>query len=291
MKKTPILLLILIIILAQIVYSATQTISVVEEPKPEAKKFNWVPVIIISLLVILVLGLLLWLLIWLIKKLKEGADIWYKIRKDKKHLCKMHKDQWRVKAFFKFSKNNPIRIYFTNSNQIHSKIVGYYKGHYTSRDGNITILFNCRRKWLIFPMSDLLVINAKKEMIIAKKSVVINKGKQEIITEHETVNLPQNILTFNPDEVVLNAYSIDMDYRTEIFFPVIKDIDGNIINMALPTYESMKQVAIEGYLYDQTDDFVKVAKKSIDLNPMIRGVNKVSDSSSSIETQPQNMQR
>lgn len=276
-------------LLSLAVHSATQTISVVEPSKEQApQKTTWEilkPFVITGLIIIVILGLLIWLVIWIMKKIKEGKDVWYKITKDKKTLCKMHSDKWRIHAFFKFRKNCPIRVYYTNSTQIHSKVVGYYRGHYISRDGNITMMFNCRRKWLVFPRNDLLIINAKKEIVYPKKVTKLVGNKMEMVIESETVPLPQNLVTFNPDEVILNAYSIDMDYRTEFFVPVLKDREGNIINMALPTYESMKQVAIEGYLYDQTDDFVKVAKKSIDLNPLIRGVNKVSDSSSSIETQ------
>ena len=296
MRKNILLILIFFIFLiigSSAVLSATQTISVVEPSKESAsegktiwqilKPFMWG-----GLIIIIILELLIWGVWWLMKKIKEGTDVWFKIMKDKKHLCKMHRDNWRVHAFFRFHKNQAIRIYYINDKSIHSKVVGWYKGHFISRDGNITIMFNFRRKWLVFPKNDLLIINSKKEIIIPRKEVQEGKIK-EIKIIHDTLILPQNIATFNPDEVIINAYGIDMDYRTEFFIPVLKDKEGNVINMPLPTYESMKQVAIEGYLYDQTDDFVKVAKKSIDLNPLIRGVNKVSDSSSSIETQPQQM--
>ena len=295
-KKNRILIFLFIFIfLASIVFSATQTISVVEEPATqEQQKTFWQiikPFVIAGVIILVILGGLVWLTIWLVKKIKEGKDIWFKISKDKKHLCRMHRDKYRINAFFRFRKNCPIKIYYVNDSHIHSKTVGNYRGHYISKDGNITMMFNYRRKWLIFPRNDLLIINSNKDVVISRKEVKDDGKKKEVVIISEVIPLPKNIVSFNPDEIILNAYSIDIDYRSEFFVPVLKDKDGNVINLALPAYESMKQTAIEGYLYDQTDDFVKVTKKSIDLNPLIRGVNKISDSSSSIESGQQTMNK
>src|SRR3972149_9861847 len=178
MRKRIFLILIFFIFLiigSSVVFSATQTISVVEDTQSASegksiwqilKPFMWA-----GLIIILVLGGLIWLVWWLMKKIKEGTDIWFKIMKDKKHLCKMHRDNWRVNSFFRFRKNQAIRIYYVNAKNIHSKVVGWYKGHFISRDGNITIMFNFRRKWLVFPKNDLLIINNKKEIIIPRKEV------------------------------------------------------------------------------------------------------------------------
>lgn len=267
---------------------SAQTISIVEKgqsPEPQQTLFQtvmsywWVLIIIIA-----ILGLLLWGLIILIKKIKEGQDVWFQIKKDKKKMCLIHKDRGRVRAFFKFEKNCPIRVCYTNSNQLHAKTVGYYRGHYLSHEGNLCILFNCRRKWLFLPLADILFINVKETHTLSKREAVTEGKNTKVVHIDYDVKFPHNFYQFTPDEVILYARGIDVDYRTGYFYPVLKDKYGNVINMALPVYESVKQIAIEGYLYDQTDDFVKVAKKSIDLNPMIRGVNKVSDSSSSIDT-------
>lgn len=286
--------LIIFLLHSAIVFSATQTISVVEGSTPEPEKTTWQilkPFVIGGVLILLLLGGIVWLIIWLVKKIREGKDVWYKIMKDKIHLCRMHKDSSRVRGFFRFSKSNPIKLYNVAGTRINTRTIGYYRGHYTSRDGNIIIMFAFRRKWWVFPKNDLLIINSKDTIKIPKKVVKQVGNRMESITEYEEVKIPKNIVSFNEGEIIINAHSIDMDYRTEFFIPVLKDTEGNVINMSLPTYESMKQVAIEGYLYDQTDDFVKVAKKSIDLNPTIRGLNKVSDSSSSIDTQPANIKQ
>jgi len=281
------------VILSNAVLSASQVIQVVENPKEQSVSGltaflkSWWIWLIATLIIV---ALILWLLVYIIKKLKEGKDIWYKITKDKKYLCKMHRDKQRIKKYFRMSKNSPLRLFYKENDEVRTKTIGYYRGHYTSRDGNITIMFNCRRKWLIFPKNDFLFINSKEKIIIVRKEINDTGIKKEVKNIEEVYDLPKNIVSFNQDEILINAYSIDMDYRTEFFVPVLKDRQGNVINMALPTYESMKQIAIEGYLYDQTDDYSKVLKKSIDLNPTIKAHNKISDSSSSIESQQPRVQ-
>lgn len=289
------LLFILVIYQSAFVYSASQTISIVENPEPTKEDFSigkffkryWVFILVGFLLVF---GLI-FLLIYIINKIKEGRDVWYQVWKHKKHLSKIHRDKWRLRAFFRYSKNNPIRIIYHEGGQVFTKVIGYYKGHYTSHEGNITMMFNCRRKWLIFPRSDLLILNTRAKMTIYEKKEVDKGTKKEIIRDSKEIDLPYDFVTFGQSEIIIYAYAIDMDIRTNFYYPVLKDKDGNIINMFFPTYENMKQVVIESYLFDQTDDFVKVAKKSIDLNPLIRGHNKVLDNSSSIETQESSIKK
>lgn len=144
---------------------------------------------------------------------------------------------------------------------------------------------------MIFPRNDLLIINTKPKMTIYEKKEVITGTKREVVKVSKEIDLPIDFAVFGQNEIILYAYSIDMDIRTNFYYPVLKDKDGRIINMFFPTYENMKEVVVESYLFDQTDDFVKVAKKSIDLNPLIRGHNKVLDNSSSIETQETQMRK
>lgn len=288
------IIFIVFLLFSTIVYSA-ETISVVENPQVQKEstgikgflKRNWVFI----LLIFVCLALLLWFLIWLVGKIKEGRDVWFQIWKHKKHLCKIHRDKWRNKAFFKFRKNSPIRIVYQDNNNVHSKVVGHYKGHYLSHEGNVTILFNCRRKWLIFPKNELLIVNTNPDMIFYETKQVIKGNKMETERVPVTTKLPNNFVSFNSEDIIIQAFSIDMDVRTNFYYPVLKDKNGKIINMFFPTFETMKQVVIESYLFDQTDDFVKVTKKSIDLNPLIRGHNKVLDNSASIETQESQMKR
>lgn len=293
--KRVLLFVFIFLILNTVILAATQTIKVIEKPTEQtASKSIWDYFRgwwVWAILIVIILALLTWLILWILKKLKEASDIWYKIKQDKKKMCKLHRDKHRVRAFFRTTKNCPIKIIYTNDNFIHTKVLGYYKGHYFSRDGNLTILFNFRKLWLVLPKNDLLFINLKKDMIITRKEVKEINGKKITEVINEKFDLPQNIVSFNHDEIIVNAAGIDIDYRTEVFVPVMKDKNGNLINMAVPLYESLKTIAIEGYLYDSLDDFVRVTKKSIELNPLIRGYNKVSDSSSSIETQQPTMTR
>lgn len=285
-------LLVLIVVFSSSVLGATQTISVVEktEASQDTGKSLWEIVKSlwwVAVLIIIILGLLLWLVIWLINKIKDGEDVWFQIMKDKKELCKTHRDSYRIKAFFKFRENHPIRVYYEVNKKVHSQVVGYYRGHYLSHDGNMIILFNCTRKWLVFPRSDLIFLNTREKITVTRTQEKKIGHETKVVKIEEELKFPYNFYDFRANEVVIYANGLDKDYRTGFYYPVLKDQDGRVINMSLPVYESVKSVAIEGYLFDQTDDFVKVAKKSIDLNPTIRGVNKVADSSSAIETQNQ----
>ena len=289
MRKLLAILLLLLLLFSNNVYSATQTISVVENPQPKQEevtiwgtiKSMWLPILLLIIIAVVVI----WFIIWLIKKIRDRRDLWIRIMKDKKELCRIHRDSWRIKKYFRYSQNCPIKLIYRNDNSIHTKTIGHYRGHYISRDGNMTIMFNFRRRWLVFPKPDIIMINMKSIMTLTKKVVKEVGNRKELVMETEEIELPHNIITFNPDEVIINAYSLDMDYRTEILLPVLKDINGNILNLGLPTFIGMKQIALEGYLYDQTDDYAKTLKKSLDINPLIKGFNKVSDNSSSIETE------
>jgi hypothetical protein len=67
------------------------------------------------------------------------------------------------------------------------------------------------------------------------------------------------------------------------YVPVMKSKEGKVIDLTLPTYDSLKGVVLGDYLYEQTTSFSQLAKKSMDINPYIRGAIKVSDTSQSVE--------
>jgi hypothetical protein len=63
----------------------------------------------------------------------------------------------------------------------------------------------------------------------------------------------------------------------------LKSQDGKIIDLSLPVYVSLKQVVLGDYLYEQTDEFGKLAKQSMNINPNLRYQMKAGDSSQSVE--------
>jgi len=105
-------------------------------------------------------------------------------------------------------------------------------------------------------------------------------GKTEKI---EINNLPKatDVIKFNEDEILIYAESLS---NVGMFYvPVLKAKDGKIIDLSLPVYQSLREVVMGEYLYSQTDEFTKIAKKSIDMNPSLRFQSKLSDSNQSVE--------
>ena len=127
-------------------------------------------------------------------------------------------------------------------------------------------------------------MNKQKDFFMEVPKEIEEKGVKKVIRESVKQDLPTNIESFANDSIYLFCYGIDKDERTGFCYPVLRGNDGQVIDMSLPTYQSLRDVVLGSYLYEQTDLFVKVAKKSIDLNPNIRSIQKVSDSSQSIDT-------
>jgi hypothetical protein len=89
------------------------------------------------------------------------------------------------------------------------------------------------------------------------------------------------MVQFNEGEIILYCRSIsNLGY---FYIPVLEAKDGKVIDFAMPVYTALRDVVMEEFLFEQTDEFSKVAKKSIDLNPNLRYYMKAGDQSQSIE--------
>lgn len=221
---------------------------------------------------------------WLLKYLKARSDIFWKLRTERIKLSKIQK-RYPSKSWYKVHKNTPIRLVRKEDNGklLISHPIAYHRGDYITHEGNVIISMNLKdnKKWFFFPITDLLVIPNKEKISFQKRT---EKGKIEII---EITDLPQakDIVQFNEDEILIFAESLS---SVGMFIvPVLKAKDGKIIDLSLPVYQSLKEVVLGEYLYQQSDDFVKVARKSIDLNPNLRYAIKSGDSSQNVEV-PQN---
>jgi hypothetical protein len=207
------------------------------------------------------------------------------LRKDRIKLSKIH-SRYDSKHWFKIQKNTPIRLVSKETGKlIVSQPIAYHRGDYTTHEGNVIVSMNLKgnNKWFIFPLTSLLVIPNKEYVNIVKRN---NKTqKDEIITID---NLPQakDIVQFNLGEILIFAESLSS--VGEFYVPVLKAKDGKIIDLALPVYQSLKEVVLGDYLYQQTKDFVDVAKKSIALNPNLTYEIKSKDSNTNVEVPQSN---
>jgi prepilin signal peptidase PulO-like enzyme (type II secretory pathway) len=283
--------LIAFIILSLIIPIISSATVVVNTPPPEKKPsffdtyfgfllspIFWGFVVFFIIFIVILIGIF-FLVRWLVKFLKAKNDIFYTLRKDRIKLAKIHR-RYPSKHWLKVKKNVPIRLVSKDSGKlVISEPIANHRGDYTTNEGNVILSMNLRgnNKWLFYPITDLLIIPDKESVNIIKKN---KHGKEEII---EIANLPRasEIIQFNEGEVLIFAESLSS--VGNFYVPVLKAKDGKIIDLALPVYQSLREVVIGNYLYDQTSGFVNVAKKTMDLNPNLRYEVKAKDSNTNVE--------
>ena len=296
-KKMCVCMALFFMLLIPIVFSA-QTIQVTGEQPAQKKSFFdtyfwflsepifWYIVIGFLFLLAVIIGLF-FLIRWLIGFLKRRNDIFFALQRERIKFAKIQR-RYNSKAWWRVSKNAPIRFVKKDERgQLYvSNPVAYHRGDYTSHEGNVIISMNLigDNKWLFFPKTTLLIIPDREKAVIQARD---EKGKMQEVTIE---NLPRakEIVQFNENEILIFAESFS---NSGMFYvPVLKAKDGKIINLTMPVYQSLRDVILEDYLYSQTDEFTKIAKKTMDLNPNLRYAIKSGDSNQSTEI-PQNQQR
>jgi hypothetical protein len=271
-----------------------EVVQVAQQPKDEgmfhALSFLknptfWYWTIAIVLIICLIVGLV-FLIRWLISWFKARSNIFNQLRRQRIKLAKIHKRYPNSNHFLKIEKNTPIRLVKNiEGRPILTDPIAYYRGDYVGHEGNIILAMNMKenKKFFFFPITDLLIIPNKENTALSQKD---GKGK---LIRIDNLPLAKDIIKFNDNEILVYADSISNigAKGNDFYVPVLTAKDGKIIDLSMPIYQSLKEVVIGDYLLDQSDEFVKVARKSIDMNPQLRYQVKSSDSSQSVEV-PQN---
>jgi hypothetical protein len=280
------------IILLTISFVSSQTVVQVEPQAEAPKESNWYDFLtspIFWMLVFLVVVFCIFLIIivfviyYILKWIKANNDIFIKIKNERIKMASAHR-RYNSKHWFRINKNTPIRLVkMENGVNCISKPVAYHRGDYVTQEGNIVISLNVvgLKNYFVYPKIDLLIIPNKEKSEVYRGLDRNGNPIVEIIT-----NLPKakDIVQFNENEILI--YADSLSFAGHFLVPVLKTKEGKIIDLSMPVYSSMKEVAIHNYLYEQTDEFTKVAKKSMDINPNLRYEQKVRDSSQSVETPP-----
>lgn len=240
--------------------------------------YFWYILIGFILIVAILIGVF-FLIRYIVKFIKSRNNIFYKLKTERQKLARIQQS-YSSKAWYHIDKNTPIRLVNQTNGKVRiSSPVCYHRGDYKTHEGNLIISMNLlgNKKWWFFPITDLIVIPNKNKIDISRK---MQSGKMETITID---NLPtaSEIVQFNPNEILIYAESLSN--TGEFFIPVLRAKDGKIIDLSIPTYNSIKEVLLTNYLSEQTDDYVKIAKKTMDLNPHIRAEQRIRDSSGSVE--------
>lgn len=250
--------------------------------------FWWVLIIVVVIIAILV-GIFFFVK-WLVKYFKERNDIFFKLKSDRIKLSKIQKRYPSSKHFLKVSKNVPIRL-VRKEEDGHLTItspIAYHRGDYSSHEGNVIIAMNLKdnKKFFFFPITSLLVIPNRESVDIIQKDS--KTGKPITMTIN---NLPKarDIIQFNDNEILIYAESLSN--VGQFYVPVLKTKDGKIIDLSMPTFQTLKEVVLSEFLYQQTDEFSKLAKKSMDINPNLRYQMKTGDTSQSVDIPQSDVKR
>lgn len=246
-------------------------------------KYWWVFLILILFLV----GIII-LIVWLMKKLKEQKFPLYRLFCERTDICRQHRDKRHYKAFLKVTKNTPIVCQYLENEGLKRVTIGYYFGDYFSSEGNHNIAFAKKgaKKWLILPVNRILLINQKSHVCITHSY----KEKGEIKFRDFETDLPTGIEHFGNEEITLmGCKSVDkLDEEGLFFVPVLagNDKDKNQLDMSLFAYHSVLDVAKGEELMNSYNYFVTANKRALDINPMIRTIQKTGDTSQSVEENP-----
>ena len=264
-------------------------------PPPEEKKgliasvwdFVTSPLVLgiffLFIVMILIIVGLVFLIRWLIKYFKSRNDIFYKLNRDRIFMAKVHR-RYNSKHWWRVTKNTPIRIVKEeNGKPVISKPIGYHRGDYVSHEGNVIISMNLigKKRWYVYPETELLVIPNRDKVKFYKKDESGNDVSVEMI------NIPhaKDIVQFTENDILLYLEGIS---KTGLFLiPVVKSKDGKIINLSFPVFQTLKDVVLHEYLYDQTADFAQLARQAMQINPFIRATQKITDNNSQVDIQPE----
>lgn len=238
------------------------------------------------LIIVIVLGVIGYFVVkWAIKYIKLQNDMFYQIRKERIKLASAQKrlpSSWTWYKCWQYRHNPPIRLVrIDKEGKPHiSPPVAYYRGDFQGHEGNLYISFNMKGNhylWGFIPKTELLIIPNKKEMTIR-----IHKGRGET-EDRKFENLPtvNEIVQFNPNEILL--YADGISNTNYFYFPVLKTNDGKIIDLSMPIYAGMQELAVTEMMYSQTDMYAKSSKKIVELNPTVRYVSKTGDNNQSVE--------
>lgn len=285
----------LILLIIPIVEAQPRVIEVtqgeVEPPKTFIQSFIstvFTTTIVLGLGAIFILGAIAWVLYVIVKKLKDDKALFPVLINTKMRLAHIHKNKSYDQrgrlpmSLFRHNYKYPIRCMYKSGSKFINKEVGYYRGHYYSHEGNLNVLFTVDTKWLFYPKKELLIINKKEQL----KYVEIAKTEDTNKMIEKTLDLPYDFETWTDEGLQLYAFGIDKDVLYGFWFPVLQDEEGNIIDMAFPTFKKLADVAIESQLYTITDLYAQEIKKSVELDSTLKKRVKLSDSSQEVDAQP-----
>lgn len=227
----------------------------------------------------MIIGVLIYVAYRVYKYIKQRDDLLFQVRRERLKLCRAQRS-YKSKSWFKISKNPPIRLATYQWREgkpfLHlSRPVAYHRGDMFSNDGNLLISMYVpgNRTFFIFPRAELLVINNKP-----MRNIKIGNKEYEykLPTAKEVVQFQ-----YNPDEIIL--YADGISDVGPVYVPVIRDTNGDPIDLATFAMQNLHDVAIPYHFSEMLNLWATNNKKAVDTNPYVRIANKTSDSNMSVD--------
>lgn len=142
-----------------------------------------------------------------------------------------------------------------------AKIIGFYDGECITADGYKNYLIWNGRKWLFWKNQFIVRVNLNDKIKIETRNA---DGDREI----REYNLPKDLLIEGENVIAIKGEGIDKG--NYFYYPLLVDANGNIVNMDLIAFARAREVAMLDTLYQQTEDFARVQREAININPYLR---------------------
>jgi len=144
------------------------------------------------------------------------------------------------------------------------KIIGFYLGDCVTSDGYRNFLLWNSRKFIFWKNKFVLKVNMNENIKIETHESD-GENKKRVVKEFK---LPKDLIIEGDSVIAIKGEGVDK--AGYYYYPLITDEHGNIINMDLIAYSRAKEVALLDTLYQQTEDFSKVQRQAINMNPNVR---------------------
>jgi hypothetical protein len=179
------------------------------------------------------------------------------------------------RIFKPFRRGDKIFLRYLEGDKWAEKELGTYSGDFYGNDGYYYLYYATGRKRLVFKHKYIIKIPQTWKFLVEpfieeeknEKGEVI---KREFLYDNDMKKQAQHfikrILEFNETSIKINFVK-NAEKEECFYYPVIHDIDGNVIDYGLKYYESDKRNALIGALYNQTSDFSEAMKDGIKINP------------------------
>jgi hypothetical protein len=145
------------------------------------------------------------------------------------------------------------------------KVVGNYIGECVTADGYRNFMLWNSRKYVFWKNVFIIKVNMNDKIRI---ETVDKEGARAVVT-HE---LPIDLILEGDSLIVVKGEGVDK--AGYFYYPLLADVNGNIINMDLFAYARARDTALITTMYQQTEDFSKVQRSAINMNPNVRYIMK-----------------